>query len=280
MRSHLRKQASPPNQASSPPPPLLICFLILVSGESLQNILLANSSSSKSDTQTKAVTGQSLKLAVIDAINELIIELENCRDNIAMQAVEYIHSNEIIMTFGKSRTVEKFLKRAARKRKFAVVVAECAPLFAGQELALSLAECNIETIVIPDSAVFAMMSRVNKVIVGSHSVLADGGLKASNGAQAIALAAKHHSVPFIVCAGLFKLSPNYIYNQENHFNSPDDVLKFKTGKLISQVSVFNPAYDYISADLVTLFISDVGGNAPSYLYRLLAEMYHQQDHII
>ena len=31
-------------------------------------------------------------------------------DNIATQALEHIHSNEVIMTIGKSRTVEEFLK--------------------------------------------------------------------------------------------------------------------------------------------------------------------------
>lgn len=30
--------------------------------------------------------------------------------NIATQALEHIHSNEVIMTIGKSRTVEEFLK--------------------------------------------------------------------------------------------------------------------------------------------------------------------------
>lgn len=48
-------------------------------------------------------------------------------ENIAMQALEHIHSNEVIMTIGRSRTVEAFLKDAARKRKFHVIVAECAP---------------------------------------------------------------------------------------------------------------------------------------------------------
>lgn len=40
-----------------------------------------------------------------------------------------------------------------------------------------------------------MMSRVNKVIIGTHTVLANGGLKAINGSHAIALAAKYYSVP-------------------------------------------------------------------------------------
>ena len=46
----------------------------------------------------------------------------------------------------------------------------------GQELAVSLAKADIETTVINDSAVFAIMSRVNKVIIGTHTVMANGGL--------------------------------------------------------------------------------------------------------
>lgn len=44
-----------------------------------------------------------------------------------------------------------------------VIVAECAPSFQGQRMAVSLAKDKIPTTVITDSAVFAMMSRVNKV---------------------------------------------------------------------------------------------------------------------
>lgn len=53
---------------------------------------------------------------------------EGTTDNIAMQALEHIHSKEVIMTIGRSRTVEAFLKDAAKhKRNFHVIVAECAP---------------------------------------------------------------------------------------------------------------------------------------------------------
>lgn len=114
-----------------------------------------------------------------------------------MQALEHIHSNEVIMTIGRSRTVEAFLKDAARKRKFHVIVAECAPFCQvaqhirhtkttfilksellkntkiilsdslppqGHEMATSLSKAGIETTVIADAAIFAVMSRVNKVL--------------------------------------------------------------------------------------------------------------------
>ena len=54
-------------------------------------------------------------------------------------------------------------------------MAECAPHYSGQEMAVSLAKAKIHTTLITDSAIFAMMARVNKVIVGTSNILADGG---------------------------------------------------------------------------------------------------------
>jgi translation initiation factor eIF-2B subunit beta len=47
--------------------------------------------------------------------------------NIAEDAEKHIHSNEVVLTLGKSRTVESFLRRAAKKVSFEVIVSECAP---------------------------------------------------------------------------------------------------------------------------------------------------------
>lgn len=44
-----------------------------------------------------------------------------------MQALEHIHANEIIMTIGNSKLVEKFFKEAAASRAFEVIVAEGGP---------------------------------------------------------------------------------------------------------------------------------------------------------
>lgn len=55
------------------------------------------------------------------------MELETCSEDLAAQAAEHIHSSELILTLGHSRSVENFLKKAAKQRKFEVVVAECAP---------------------------------------------------------------------------------------------------------------------------------------------------------
>jgi len=49
-------------------------------------------------------------------------------EDIGKKALEHIHSNEIILTVGKSSEVEKFLKEAAKDRTFEVFITECAPL--------------------------------------------------------------------------------------------------------------------------------------------------------
>lgn len=66
-------------------------------------------------------------------------------------------------------------------------------------MAASLAKCGIQTAVVPDTSIFAVMSRINKVIIGTHTVMANGGLRASSGVHTIALAAKHYSVPVSGC---------------------------------------------------------------------------------
>ena len=65
----------------------------------------------------------------------------------------------------------------------------------GHELAVSLGKSKIQTTVIADSAIFAIMSQVNKVLIGTHTVMANGGLRAVCGSHNVALAAKHYSVP-------------------------------------------------------------------------------------
>jgi len=217
---------------------------------------------------------------LIASVNEMIEELYSIYRNIADQSIEHIHANEVIMTYGGSKTVEEFLKAAGKKRKFEVIVAECAPSFRGQQMAVSLAKLGIETTLIPDSAIFAVMARVNKVIVGTHAVMANGGLIAPCGTHLMAEAAKHHSVPFVVCTGLYKLTPLYPYDQEtfNDIKSPSEIMKFEEADTLEHVRVINPAFDYIPAELISLYITNFGGHNPSYIYRLLAEYYNPEDY--
>ncbi|KAG2441874.1 hypothetical protein HXX76_003481 [Chlamydomonas incerta] len=169
------------------------------------------------------------KHEVIESINELIDELDHIQGSITVQGVEHIHANEVILTMGMSDTTYLFLKEASKKREFQVVVAEGAPRFDGHLMARKLADAGITTTLIADSAVYAMMARANKVLVGAHAVLANGGVVAPVGLHMVALAARRHSIPFVVLVGLHKLSPLFPTDPEllyNEFKGPGDVIDF------------------------------------------------------
>ncbi|TPX62441.1 S-methyl-5-thioribose-1-phosphate isomerase [Spizellomyces sp. 'palustris'] len=212
---------------------------------------------------------------VKQSIEEMIDELENTSTNISNQAWEHIHSKEIILTVGRSKTVEHFLKVAAQVREFQVIVAETAPSYQGHEMALALSSAGIDTTVITDTAIFAVMSRVNKVILGAHAVTANGGVVAVCGSQLVAAAAKEYSTPIVVCTGLHKLSPSYPYDTDifNLCINPDAVYSFEAGDIIDRVDIVNPHFDYVGPEDVSLFITNVGTHPPSFVQRLIYDTY-------
>ncbi|KAH9363723.1 hypothetical protein HPB48_020457 [Haemaphysalis longicornis] len=250
----------------------------------------------------------------------------------------------------ESRAVEEFLKRAAQhKRTFQVLVAEGGPHCEGVLLAESLAREGIATTLVPDSAVFALMPRVSKVILGTDSVLCrrrppgreavhayfvpfcfwwavDGvqmafhaqviahhvdcvvkfntnlGLSGARiedstmewllrighkmrrpcdlapcGSHALALAARHCAVPLLVCAPGATLTPQLPCSESTYqqMGSPEPLgPEPRSGKAL----LLNPTSDIVPPDLVPLLVTSAGGHAPSYVYRLLSEVYHPDDH--
>ena len=103
------------------------------------------------------------------------------------------------------------------------------------------------------------MSRVNKVIVGAHAILANGGMFAVTGSLLAATAARAHSTPVVVCAGQFKLTPLWnVYHQHGalDFADPSSVLGFEEGKLVDKVHVINPYYGYVAPELLDVYITN------------------------
>lgn len=227
--------------------------------------------------QLKEKAGWSLGREVSSAISEMLSELENTQEPISKQALEHIHSDDVIMVYGVSGTVRQFLQEAAKKRRsFKVIVVEGAPDFKGHRMARSLAELDIPTTLVADSAVFAVMAAVNKVIIGTHAVMANGGLVTEAGTHMVALAAKHHAVPVVCITGLYKLCPLFPYNRDAFIDlkSPGPAASYAAlGGISHNVQVVCPSYDYVPPELVSLFVTNTGGHQPSYIYRLLSEMY-------
>jgi translation initiation factor eIF-2B subunit beta len=221
---------------------------------------------------------------IMTQLNELMDELDSIYEEIGAQAEDHIPDGAKILTFGKSRSVELFFRAAAKKqRNFQVIVCESAPYYGGQEMARCLCEAGIETTLIQDAAVFAVMPLIDKVFLPTHAVMANGGLIAPSGGHMVALSAREHSVPLVCITGLFKLCPLYPHDLEefNELTSPSMVLDYEHNQALHEkADILNPEYDYIPPELLDLYITNTGGHQPSYVYRLLAECYHQNDRVL
>jgi translation initiation factor eIF-2B subunit beta len=235
-----------------------------------------------------AAAFRDLKADIIGGIEEIIDELGQVDDQIAAYALEHIHANEMILTHSSSLTVQKFFLKAAAKRKFTVVHAESAPneaagaatstspstgnskatehdanahddILSNDAFRRPLMAAGLTVVVISDAAVFALMSRVNKVILGTHAVLANGGLVAAAGARMIAGAARAHRTPVVIVSGVYKLSPVYPFDVESliEHGGAGAVVDWRDGEFVERVDVLNPLYDYVPAELVDLYITNL-----------------------
>ena len=244
---------------------------------------------------TRSVEASSaIRAEIMEGITEIIEELDKSDEQIADYALEHIHAGEIILTHTSSLTVRRFLLKAAAKRTFTVILAEGYPN--GQKDTYSsllnqtpnhhlrsfekpLTAAGITVVLITDAAAFAMMSRVNKVILGTHAVLANGSLLAAAGAKMIAEAAQVHRIPVVVLTATFKLCPEHAFDPEMYleYGDPSKLIGYQDRDFVGYGEVTNQVIDFVPPDLVSLYITNVGGHAPSYLDRIIKDQYRDED---
>jgi translation initiation factor eIF-2B subunit beta len=221
-----------------------------------------------------------IKLDFAEGMKELLDELELASEQISESALNYINANDVILAQGGSETIHSFLAAAAsKKRKFTVFCVEGEPNHAEVTRGMILTGSRIKSeededvkapvdykpliamgvnvVLVPDSAVFAIMSSVNKVLLAPHTVLANGGLIANAGACAIAAAANAHKVPVLALSGVYKLSPLYPLDTDElrEIGGAGAIAGTEGGW--DGVDIMNPMWDYVAPDKVHLFITNL-----------------------
>lgn len=216
---------------------------------------------------------------IIEEIIQLIDDLDQSHSLIVENADNHINDNDIILTANYSDQLHEFLVEASKSKSFNVIVAESYPSLKGLEMANKLFKSGIKTTLISDSSIFSIMPRISKVLIGTRSVMANGGLISYNGVYNICLAAQTFSIPVIVLSGSFKLTPMYPFDHEtfNEQLSPDTIYNCKYDGDLSNITFNSPAYDYVPPEFISMFVTDKGDFHPSYMYRLFNEFYSQQD---
>ncbi|KAG7698183.1 hypothetical protein KL930_001845 [Ogataea haglerorum] len=249
---------------------------------SMFQLLSTTHTTNPQGTQATKQPNQDLRSVVIQGIRELIDEIASVHENIELMTVDLIHENEVLLTpTPGSQTVLNFLQKASLKRKFTVLITESYPNDINEchSFAKKLAEMNIETVIIPDSTVFAVMSRVGKVLIGARSVFANGGCVTAAGVATVCECAKEHRTPVFAVAGLYKFSPTYPFDRDSliEVGNSGKVLPYEDSDLVGKCEVTNPLFDYVVPEHIDIYITNIGGFSPNFIYRIVLDNYKAED---
>ncbi|KAF6844076.1 translation regulator gcd7 [Colletotrichum musicola] len=250
--------------------------------------MMAGSPFFKDSGASTPLRGQStrvhaLRSEVIEGIEELKDEISQVDDQIAAAADVQIHPGDYVLVHQPSATVQKFILRAATRRRFTVfIVAE--PTRAASEAPYAsfrkkLTAAGISSISILNSGVMAYMPRINKVILGARAVLANGGILADAGAGVIARAAKEQGNPVIILSGVYKLCPESHFDEENlvGWGSSMSHVSFADGALVNGVDVRSAVSEFVPSELLDTYITNLGAHSRNHLSTIIADHYKPED---
>lgn len=239
-----------------------------------------NQNKNKVTVHKKYVTNRT---TFIRGLKDLYDEIANVNEMIETMSIELIHDNEILLTPSTfSENVLNFFLKAKTKRKFIVMIVENYPnnIRESHEFARKLTENDIETVLIPDTAIFAVMSLVGKVIIDSDAVFVNGGCISNSGSANVTDCAKEHKTPVFAVSDFYKFSPLYPYNIEHllHVGKSSKVLDYSNETIVPKIDVVtNFLTDYIPPENIDIFITNIGGIAPSFIYKIILDYYKTED---
>ncbi|GJN67929.1 GCD complex subunit gcd7 [Purpureocillium lilacinum] len=227
----------------------------------------------------------SLRSEVIDGIEEIKDEISQVDDQIAALAEVQIHPGDHVLVYQPSPTVERFILRAAVKRKFTVLIATEAPRRHDVDepqnagFRKKLASAGITVISVMNSTLMTYMSRVDKVILGARAVVANGGVVTDAGATAIARAAREQGNAVIVLSGVYKLSPDNPFDEDSliEWGDPSTYVSYEDGIMVNSAEIRTPVMELVPPEFIDTYITNLGTHSRDHLSSLIADHYKQED---
>ncbi len=177
-----------------------------------------------------------------------------------------------LATGGVGTALAPIYLAAERGRRVHVFANETRPLLQGSRLtAWELTEAGIDVTVLADNMAASLMrdGAVDLVIVGADRIAANGDVANKIGTYALAIAARHHAIPFYVAAPTSTVDAKTASGSDIAIEHRDgDELREWNGTLIvpPAASVYNPSFDVTPAEFITAIITDEGVIRPPYAF--------------
>ncbi|KAI0676954.1 eukaryotic translation initiation factor 2B delta subunit [Trametes maxima] len=219
---------------------------------------------------------QDAKDALCHKIDTYIRERIIIADQVIQEtAGNKIKDGDVILTYARSSVVEKVLLEAhASGRIFSAIVVDSRPMLEGKRLAAVLSEAGIQCTYLLLPALGSVMSEVNTVLVGAHSIHTNGAVYSRAGTALVAMMAKRHSVPVVVCCETYKFSEtiqldsftkNELAPLGDLFSSFPNTKPRESLTLENKpnLEILNPLYDLTPPTCITAVVTEVGVIPPN-----------------
>jgi len=160
-----------------------------------------------------------------------------------------------LATVGIGTALAPVYAKARAGEPVEVFACETRPLRQGARLtAWECREAGVPVTVLVDGAAAALLAsgRVDAVITGCDRVAANGDVANKIGTYALAVAARHHGIPFYVAGPRSTLDPATPTGAEIEIEQRDP------SELGVEGAAWNPAFDVTPAELITGLITDAG----------------------
>jgi len=237
--------------------------------------------------------------------------IEFADEVIAAHGASKISDGDVVLTYATSHVVEMLLQRAhAEGKRFRVIVVDSRPKLEGKELLRRLLASGLRCTYILINALSYVMRDVSKVFLGAASLLSNGATIARVGTAVVAMTAKEHNVPVLVCCETYKFhervqldsigfnelgDPDELCSTANQdgprgnlagagSGAPPPVSAAAAGGVAAAVSeslsdwrdmpnlkLLNLVFDLTPVEFVTLIISEVGLVPPTSIPVILRE---------
>ena len=79
--------------------------------------------------------------------------------------------------------------------------------------------------------------------------------------------------------GTYKLSPKYPHDPDSlvEYGAPAETFIAEDSSLEVEIEVDNLIFDFVPHQFVSLFVTNLGGHAPNYIYRIVKDLYREED---
>ncbi|KAJ7904252.1 eukaryotic translation initiation factor 2B delta subunit [Mycena olivaceomarginata] len=212
-----------------------------------------------------------------DYIRDRIIIADEVIQDLACKKIK---DGDVILTYARSSVVEKVLLSAYKEgKRFSVIAIDSRPLLEGKALLQALTSAppvswtlSRDSLLPPPPpipctyallpALPSLITEATTVILGAHSLHSNGAVFSRAGTALVAMMAKQHSVPVLVCCETYKFSEGVMLDGFGKNELAPSHL-FQTSAQAPNLEILNPLYDLTPPSSITAVVTEVGLIPPS-----------------